>query len=211
MTRRRVIAPPAHRRRWGASRFRDERPDRRTVTTRDSDSHDRPADRILESHEHPPVNGGPHHHRSPWMHRSPARVGRSDASPPREVITRPTRTPAIRHTTNRSRRKRGDRVQRARGWTGALPGGGCRRGGGVDSRQVDRLSRAAQRGRGDRCRVGRVEAEVVPLAHGLWRVIAPLLGRTSHDARATRPAPHPDWLRSSHPVGAPVPDELLAG
>jgi len=49
---------------------------------------------------------------------------------------------------------------------------------------------------------------VVPLAHALWQVLAPLLGKTSHDTRATRHASRPAWLPSAR---ASAVERLLAG
>ena len=49
---------------------------------------------------------------------------------------------------------------------------------------------------------------VVPLAHALWQVLAPLLGKTSHDTRAARHASPPAWLPSAR---ASAVERLLAG
>jgi hypothetical protein len=52
---------------------------------------------------------------------------------------------------------------------------------------------------------------VVPLAHALWHVLAPLMGRTSHDVGGARHASHPAWLPSAHRMRVPAAPPLLAG
>jgi len=49
---------------------------------------------------------------------------------------------------------------------------------------------------------------VIPLAHALWHVLAPLLGKTSHDAGSTRHASHPAWLPSAQVATVTAPSEL---
>ncbi len=52
---------------------------------------------------------------------------------------------------------------------------------------------------------------VVPLAHALWHVLAPLLGETSRTIGTTRHGSRPEWLPSSRAVVMNAPDELLVG
>ena len=52
---------------------------------------------------------------------------------------------------------------------------------------------------------------VVPLAHALWDVLAPLLGETARTIGTTRDESQPEWLPSPHPVEMNASDELLVG
>jgi hypothetical protein len=55
------------------------------------------------------------------------------------------------------------------------------------------------------------EDSMIPLAHALWHVLAPLLGERSHTRGAVRHASHAAWLPSAQSSDVRGPDRLLAG
>jgi hypothetical protein len=52
---------------------------------------------------------------------------------------------------------------------------------------------------------------MIPLAHALWHVLAPLVGETSRSVGAVRRASHPAWLASSHIGAVEAPHRRLVG
>jgi hypothetical protein len=59
------------------------------------------------------------------------------------------------------------------------------------------------------------DESVIPLAHALWHVLAPLLGETSRTSGITRQASHAAWLpsehSSAHATEVRAPHRLLSG
>jgi hypothetical protein len=55
------------------------------------------------------------------------------------------------------------------------------------------------------------DESVIPLAHALWHVLAPLLGETSRTSAITRHTSHAAWLPSAHSAKVEVPHQLSAG
>ncbi|MEO8560799.1 MAG: hypothetical protein ABI601_01910 [bacterium] len=55
------------------------------------------------------------------------------------------------------------------------------------------------------------EDSMIPLAHALWHVLAPLLGERSRTIGALRHASHSDWLPSTHVAAVKTPNQVLVG
>jgi hypothetical protein len=55
------------------------------------------------------------------------------------------------------------------------------------------------------------EDTMIPLAHALWHVLAPLLGKTSRFSGTTRHASHPAWLPATNIVALRAPARKLVG